>query len=146
MRRIASLEPTWRLTVVGAKPEGILLPTGPNIVYVGLVDRIEPYFQAAHAMLCPVFSGTGIKTKVLTAMAFRRPVIATAVALECIPAIDGVHVLQAETEDDFLAAMQRLVGDQTLQASLAIRAFELVRDHFSIQAISRNIASLVVQR
>lgn len=136
MERVASKYPDWRLTVVGKGPPGWIPPSAPNVVFTGYVESMDPYLERSGAMLCPIFSGTGIKNKVLMAMAAKRPLIANAIALEGIPAIDGMHVLVAANFDEFEQAMARLANDAVLAESLRVESFRLVCDRFSLQALA----------
>ncbi|MER3499281.1 MAG: hypothetical protein C4308_11945 [Chitinophagaceae bacterium] len=51
--------------------------TDKNILYAGFVPMIEEYFRAADLFLNPVFSGGGIKTKMVEAIANGTTVIST---------------------------------------------------------------------
>ncbi|MBF0499250.1 MAG: glycosyltransferase [Candidatus Riflebacteria bacterium] len=130
-------QPDWKLTVVGALPTNYKFQELANVSYTGFVESINPYLKSTHAILCPVFSGTGIKTKVLTAMGSMRPIIANSIALECIQAVDGTHLLRAENKNEFISAMRKLSADPALQINLSKNAFSLANDHFSIPAIAR---------
>ena len=59
---------------------------GESIVLDGFVDDLDETFARATAVLAPLRFGTGVKTKILDALARHVPVIGTSTALEGIPA------------------------------------------------------------
>jgi polysaccharide biosynthesis protein PslH len=80
----------------------------PSVRYVGRVPSVEPFYAESHAVVVPVFEGSGTRLKILEAMAYGRPVISTALGAEGLPVVPGEHYLQAESPDDFAAAAERL--------------------------------------
>ncbi|MFZ2783918.1 MAG: glycosyltransferase family 4 protein [Sediminibacterium sp.] len=48
----------------------------PHIIYKGFVPDINRYYQGTDCLICPVTLGTGVKTKLVEALAQGQPVIA----------------------------------------------------------------------
>jgi len=63
--------------------------------------------------------------------------------MEGIDAIADVHVLIANTPEDFAERCVRLMADRVLRDRLAENAFSLFRNCYSAEAIKRTIASLL---
>jgi glycosyltransferase involved in cell wall biosynthesis len=97
--------PEARFAIVGSNPDRKirdLAGADKGIVVTGYVDDIRPYLDQSGAVIVPMQSGTGIKNKVLEAMAMARPVVATPIALEGIEqAKNGVHCLVAQRPEEF---------------------------------------------
>ncbi len=53
-----------------------LLANKPQIIFKGYVDDINKYYLGTDCFICPVTLGTGIKTKIVEALANGQPVIA----------------------------------------------------------------------
>jgi len=92
--------------VVGAPPTRPI--AGEGVRYVGRVPRVEPYYDAAHVVVVPVFEGSGTRLKIVEAAAFGRPVVSTRLGAEGLPLTPGAHFLQADGAHDFAAAVLAL--------------------------------------
>jgi glycosyltransferase involved in cell wall biosynthesis len=129
----AELGPT-SLTVVGAAPPEWLLTrseTHPRLIVTGHVPVIDEVLRQAAVTVIPLSGGAGVKTKVLQAFAKRLPVVATAAGMRGVPAVDGVHALFAESDDELASAAVRILRDPDLGRSLASRASTLLRERFT---------------
>ena len=82
-------------------------------------------------------SGTGIKNKLLEAMACGAAAVATPLAAQGLDARDGEHLLVAEPGDAFADAVVRLLRDAGLRARLGAAAREHVAAHRSWGAVAR---------
>jgi glycosyltransferase involved in cell wall biosynthesis len=67
----------------------------------------------------PVLAGSGTRIKIIEAWAAGLPVISTTIGAEGLPATPGEHLLIADTVDEFLAAIEELVGNPGLAQRLA---------------------------
>jgi glycosyltransferase involved in cell wall biosynthesis len=79
-------EPTIRLTIVGRDPtpEVRALADGEWVRVTGRVDDVRGYLGRAAMVVCPMQNGSGIKNKVLEAMASAKCVVASPLAVEGI--------------------------------------------------------------
>jgi glycosyltransferase involved in cell wall biosynthesis len=108
--------------VVGRPPADPVAADG--VTYHGRVDDLRPFYERAHAVVAPLFLGSGTRLKVVEAMAQGRPLVATSVGAEGVPAVPGEHFLQADDAEGFAAALtglgRRLAdGDPGVPAMLA---------------------------
>jgi glycosyltransferase involved in cell wall biosynthesis len=92
--------------VVGAPPARPI--AGEGVRYIGRVPTVEPYYDAAHVVVVPVFEGSGTRLKIVEAAAFGRPVVSTRLGAEGLPLTAGEHFLQADAAADFAAAVLAL--------------------------------------
>lgn len=101
----------WKFFIIGrGLPERIkeLITKDNRVVYKGFVDN--PYEQIANckAMLSPLFSGAGVKFKVLESLACGTPVIGTEIAFEGIPTEYDKFMIKANTIDEYVYSMRNL--------------------------------------
>jgi glycosyltransferase involved in cell wall biosynthesis len=102
----------------------------PNVVFAGFVSDIRPIVAEASVVVCPLRIGTGIKMKVLLAMAMGKATVSSSVGVEGIAVRQGEHVVVADTPGEFSAAILRLLEDAGLRRSLGLSARALVeREH-----------------
>jgi glycosyltransferase involved in cell wall biosynthesis len=92
--------------VVGERPAQ--LGAGPGVTYHGRVDELEPFYAAAHAVVVPMFEGSGTRLKVIEASFLGRPVISTTVGVQGLPLTAEEHYLHAETVSEWVAAIERV--------------------------------------
>jgi glycosyltransferase involved in cell wall biosynthesis len=119
MGEIVRRHPDVRLRVIGRDPSAALLALveqhAPHVVLEGFVADLDAVFSRATASLAPLRFGSGVKIKMLDAMARGVPTIATTVSVEGIPvAADGAD--GCAVSDD-LAAWPDLV-DELLDPSV----------------------------
>jgi glycosyltransferase involved in cell wall biosynthesis len=111
--------PDARLTIVGRDPAPMVISMASEGVEVtGEVDDVRPYLAAAGIVVAPMVSGSGIKNKVLEAMAMARPVVATPLAVEGLPVRSGENVLVADSPAGLADAILRLMADAEERARI----------------------------
>lgn len=119
MGEIVRRHPDVRLRVIGRDPSAALLALvaqhAPNVVLEGFVADLDEVFSRATASLAPLRFGSGVKIKMLDAMARGVPTIATRVSVEGI-AVDPDGGDGCTVSDD-LTAWPDLV-DELLDAGV----------------------------
>jgi glycosyltransferase involved in cell wall biosynthesis len=94
------------LDVVGARPAAPV--AGPGITYHGRVADVRPFYAAAHALVVPLFEGSGTRLKIIEAAFLGRPVISTGFGAEGLPLRAGEHFARAETAEEWVVAIEQL--------------------------------------
>jgi len=127
-----------RLRIVGhAAPPVVQALARPGTVeIVGPVPDLRPALSAARVVVAPVRFGTGMRGKVLEALALGRPVVTTTVGAEGLGARPGHHLLVADGAADFAAAVARVLGDPGFAAELGARGRTLVETRLDWSAIA----------
>ncbi|MCY7409087.1 MAG: glycosyltransferase family 4 protein [Chitinophagales bacterium] len=83
----------------------------PNLEIVGEVENSKAFIRSKSIMIVPLFSGSGMRVKIIEAMAEGKPVVSTAIGAEGLNATDGVNILIADTADAFARQIKRLLKD-----------------------------------
>lgn len=71
--------------------------------------------------ICPLRSGSGTRFKLLEALACGLPVVSTTLGAEGLGAVDGEHMLIADTPEMFAQAVLRLMDDTALANRLSVQ-------------------------
>jgi glycosyltransferase involved in cell wall biosynthesis len=120
----------------GVTPDVAALARPGVVEITGAVDDVRPHLAAARIVVAPVRFGTGMRGKVLEALAMARPVVTTRLGAEGLGAVSGQHLLLADGADDFAQAVLRLLDDGALAARLGSEGRRLVERHFDWDAVA----------
>lgn len=100
---------------------------------VEVTGRVESVAQAAAdgaIGVCPMRIGAGVQNKILEYMALGLPVVTTSLGHEGLGATSGQDLLIADTPEEFVEAIERLVDDEDAAVRMAQRARRFVeREH-----------------
>ena len=111
--------PDARLTLAGrAPPPTIQALASANLYVPGAVDDLRPLYARSSVVVAPIFWGSGVRIKLLEALACGLPVVTTALAAEGIDLRHNQSALFTERPAEFAAAIVRLLGDSALRARL----------------------------
>jgi GT2 family glycosyltransferase len=116
--------PAGELVVAGAKATAEVEELGraEGVRFLGRVDEIREPLSRYALFLCPIFSGAGVRVKILEAFASGIPVIATPLGAEGLDCQDGRELLLAEGADRFVAATIALFENPARAEALARNA------------------------
>lgn len=129
----------WRL--VGKNPRALagLLDGRPAIEIVGPVDDAIAAIAESKIAVVPVFSGSGTRIKILEAWAAGVPVVSTTLGAEGLGAIDGKHLLLADSPQEFARAVMSLLSDDSLHARVRQAARTLYEQRFTWTAVWKRL-------
>jgi glycosyltransferase involved in cell wall biosynthesis len=101
-----------------------------NMVIHGEVEDANRFISSCQVMIVPLFSGSGMRVKILEAMVLERVVVTTSLGLEGIVAKHGKHVLIANTVSDFLEQMQFCQNNPEKLIEIGRNARTLILDKY----------------
>ncbi len=111
----------------------------PGVVIDGEVASAEDYLAAHGLVVVPLVSGSGIRVKIVEAMAQGKAIVASPVAIEGLGVVGGRHLLVAEDASQWTEAIERCLSDPELVASLGFEAWSFATDEFSLQKLSKDL-------
>ena len=125
--------PQARFIIAGMNPSQVIqnLSRTPGIEVTGFVDDILPFYHQSDYFVAPFTIARGVQNKILQAFACGLPVIASSMGAEGIECKDGEHIIIAETEDQYLVAINKLESDPLLKADIRDAALKLIYDQYS---------------
>jgi len=131
------------LTIVGKNPPTDFIESekqSPNNVQVtGYVPDLDPYFQQAAIVVIPVRAGSGMRVRILEALARGMPLVTTSIGIEGIDAYHEQEILIADTPHDYAEAVIRLLKDETLRARLSANGRKLACEQYDWQVALRKM-------
>lgn len=118
-----------------ALPEQLYSLASPSCWVHGEVASAEQFISDGDVMIVPLLSGSGMRIKVIEAMALGKAIVSTTVGVEGIPCESGKHLLIADSPTDFKAAIQTLVEDTERIRELGRQARAFVEQHYNAPSI-----------
>ena len=136
MPLMRALRPGVRFRIVGRDPSPAVLELAedPFVQVIGFVDDVRPWLAGSAVVVVPMVSGSGVKNKLLEAMSIGRSIVTTSIGVESLDVEPGRDLLVADEPAAFAEALDRLLGDPDLQASLGAAARLRVVEHYSWDA------------
>jgi glycosyltransferase involved in cell wall biosynthesis len=122
-----------RLRIVGPRPDRAILraAAGDSLIQVtGHVEDLTPHWAATAAAVVPLRAGSGMRVKILDAMARGIPVVSTRLGAEGISARHDEHLLLADSAAELASSVVRLLRDVDLRRRLARDARRLVETQY----------------
>ena len=132
-------DPGARLVIIGRRPNARVRALGAldGVEVTGEVEAMEPWLSSGTVYACPMVSGTGIKNKLLEAMANGIACVATPLAVQGMEVADGRDILLGETPSDLAARIGEVLASRDLAQRLGGAAREYVAAHHSWAAVAR---------
>jgi glycosyltransferase involved in cell wall biosynthesis len=140
---LRALVPGVQIRVVGehgSKLDDIHDP--PSVTVTGRVPDMGDELARADLVVVPLRYGSGTRLKVLEAFAQRIPVVSTSLGAEGLGAVDGVHLLIADSVPEFARACCRLLTERELRRSIVTSARAFVLEQFDSTVIEARVAEL----
>jgi glycosyltransferase involved in cell wall biosynthesis len=138
MPRVRADRPDTTLHIVGRHAAS---GSSPGVRASADVPEIQPFFDEADLFVAPLRAGSGTRIKIVEAMAKGLPCVTTRVGAEGLPVENGVHLLLADTTDELVAAVLRLLDDTDLRARLAKNGRSLVEEQLGWDRITDDYAA-----
>ncbi|WP_353138490.1 glycosyltransferase family 4 protein [Pseudopedobacter sp.] len=110
-----------------------------DYILEGEVDNALEFISKQHVFIVPLFSGSGMRVKIIEAMALGKCVIATSIAAEGIKYQHDKNILIADRADDFYKQILRCFTDKTLIPRIGKQAKLLVQHHHDIEKESKKM-------
>ena len=111
----------------------------------GEVEDAAEFITSCPVMIVPLFSGSGMRVKILEAMALERVVITTSLGLEGIEAKHGEHVLIANTAADFVEQLSYCLGNPNEMVRIGREARKLILEKYD-NTVNASRFSMAMQK
>ena len=124
--------PEIKVYIVGDQPPPeVRRLAGENIVVTGRVPDVSPYLDRAALFVAPMQSGGGIRIKVMEALAAGKAVVATPLAVEGLPLVDGKEISIANRDDELAGRILDLLAHPDKRKAIARNGRAWVCDNLS---------------
>ncbi|MBN1522729.1 MAG: glycosyltransferase family 4 protein [Candidatus Aureabacteria bacterium] len=147
MPQIWDKRPETTLFLIGANPLKKIREYGEidkRIIVTGFVENLSDYLRGAAVYLCPLRVGSGMKTRVIEALACGCPLVTTHEGVEGLKADDESLPpwIIGEAPSALAEKTLILLKDKESQQELSIKAAEFALKQNSWKAVSEKIVKL----
>ncbi|MDT0575861.1 glycosyltransferase [Croceicoccus sp. F390] len=139
--------PEATLQIAGTVATGLAgygVPAGARLL--GMVADLDPLYSRAGVVISPLTFGSGLKIKLVEAMALGKAIVATSVTLQGVEEIAGPAVCQADDAAQFAAAVVSLAKDRALREKLGLKAIAVAEQHFCATATQDQFTAWLLDR
>lgn len=121
-------------TILGHIPKEL-----PNIERVSYAKDLHEYYNRAKISICPMLTGTGVKVKVVEAMANGLPVVCTEGGVDGMQDKNNNGCLVSNNAPEFSSLVQRLLNDRALYEQQRNLGRAYFKQHFDTQEVYKKI-------
>jgi glycosyltransferase involved in cell wall biosynthesis len=82
-------------------------------------------------MIVPLFSGSGMRVKIIEGMSLGKAIVSTSVGVEGIIHKDGDNIMIADNPEAFIAYLSTLINDKSKFISICDNAIKNVERNYS---------------
>jgi glycosyltransferase involved in cell wall biosynthesis len=138
--------PDAEFWIVGSAPSEQVKALGriDGIHVTGHVDDVRPYVRNATVFVCPLRFGSGVKNKILAAMAMQKPIVATSISVEGLDIVDDREALLADEPSAFAAKVVRLLVDDEEARRLGTNGLATVGNKYSWAAMGQALETALI--
>ncbi|MDB4286274.1 glycosyltransferase family 4 protein [bacterium] len=139
---ISRMYPEVKLYIAGLRmPPNFMNSQVKNVVVLGEVKNAYTYMRSKSIMVVPLFSGSGMRVKIVEGMALQKAIVATNIAVEGIPALHGDQILIADTADQFINCIATLIESKSMVETLGRHAQEFILERFDLNQVTQSLLS-----
>jgi sugar transferase (PEP-CTERM/EpsH1 system associated) len=143
--RLAARRPGVKFQIVGADPSREIQELGKlaGVSVTGSVPDVRPFVTKAALTIAPLQIARGTQNKILESMAMGVPVVCSVRASGGVDALPEEHLLTATTTDDYVNAIERILGSPTERMRLANAGRERVLAQHSWPSSMKRLDGLI---
>lgn len=141
-KEIMAVHPGLKFYVAGRNAPGWLasLSRQYNVEFLGEVADAFSFMSDKALMVVPLFSGSGMRVKIVEAMAAGKVVISTAKGAEGIGLKDGNDIIIADDTEAFISAVGKMQSDENEYLQITKNAIRFVREKLNNDSISSRLS------
>lgn len=132
--------PEVRLYLAGRMmPEWLTKLDLPNVEVLGEVPDASAFIQSKAVMVVPLFSGSGIRIKIIEGMALGKTIISTRIGAEGIHYTDEKDILIADDAQSFLMAVEKCFSGKEYCEAMGKEARQLISGEHSLEMVVKKL-------
>lgn len=138
--KVAASYPEVEFHIAGKNtPAWLFKKAGNQVIVHGEIEDAKQFLNNHPILAAPLFSGSGIKIKVLEGMALGRAVVTTPVGAEGIPARSREHLFISKTADEFIRHIEYCLENPLVLREMGRKSRRFIKVHFDSATVARRV-------
>jgi len=136
--------PEVKLDIIGARPPRRVSALGalPGIRVIPDVPDMAEYLFQDDLFICPLRVASGVRNKVLEAMASGMTVVSSTIGVEGLQVEPGRHYLKADDREEFAHRIEQALESKAFRQALGANARQYAQQHHSGPAAGQSLLHL----
>lgn len=142
-------KPTAKLIVAGRNaPKWLVekLKQHKSITFLGEIDDAKSFMLQNNVMIVPLFSGGGMRIKIIEAMAYGKAIVTTTIGAEGINARNKENIFIADKPSTFVNYIVHLLENGNLRQKIGENARAFILQNFDNFAIAKKLYEFYSQQ
>ena len=114
--------------------------SGENIMIDGEVENAKAFMKKYNLMIVPLWSGSGIRIKILEAMALGKTIISTSIGASGIHYADNKNILIADTAEEFFNQIIWCFENPVESRKIGVNAKDNILENYNTKKIAENLS------
>ena len=141
---VVSEVPDAVLYIIGKDPaQSICSLARKNIVVTGTVESVEKYYNMASVAAIPLFSGGGVKTKLIEAASYNIPIVCTTSSASGTKFLSDEHILISDDPKEFGRYVISALTEKEESLQRARRCYEQFEKLYQWKNIIKDLVKYV---
>ena len=110
-----------------------------NIYILGEIDDAYDFMNSKQIMIVPLFSGSGMRVKIIEGLALEKTIVSTSIGAEGIGLTDKENILIANDAKEFISCISYCISNPSAAKNIGINGLNFVYEKFSALATAKNL-------
>lgn len=140
-------EENCRLKVIGKinDEDRQYLQKYKNIDVLGYVDDLDEYISKSNLIIAPIFTGAGVKIKVINTLSKGKVLLTTTKGIEGTSFENNVHLITADDKEEMLIKTLDIIRNPEKFSHIKYKCIDELKLNYSIKGQADKIMSLINQ-
>lgn len=110
-----------------------------NINILGYIENLDDIYIKCDCMVVPIFTGSGLRVKIIEAFSKGFPVISTTLGAEGLEVIDHKNVIIADGKYEMIKSIDELKKSYVLRKKISDNCHELYKEKYSFNGVKNKL-------
>jgi polysaccharide biosynthesis protein PslH len=116
-----------------------------HIEFLGEIENAQDFFDSYQIMVVPLFSGSGMRIKIVEAMARSKVIVTTTIGAEGLAIENKVHAIISDTPQSFVDEISCILENYDYFKKLEENAYKLAQNNYSNSKIGSELINFYNQ-
>jgi glycosyltransferase involved in cell wall biosynthesis len=131
--------PRVKLYVVGINPPNAIKKLGGNnVIVTGFVEDVREYIAKCQIFIVPLKTGSGMRIKILNALAMEKAIVSTSIGCEGIEVTNGKNIYIADDKKEFAKKVIFLLNNKNERDRRGKEGLKLVKEKYQWEKIAED--------